>query len=138
MSSPEVKRQRSERPSGITDRSIDILHSIYRFRLLPTSSLLKLIEGNEDVTYRHLQRLHEAGLTSRFSLPKQRTPGEFIFYLDTAKSLELLAQEGRCTPQESDYKLVEQNRKRNYASASSTDGRLGQFLFVEHERCAGN
>lgn len=118
---------------GITQRGATIIDVVYCYRLLPTSLLLRLVGGNEDVTYRHLLRLFKAGLLNRFSLPRQGGQGEFIYYLDNTKALDLLVESGCCSPDELDWESVKRNRDRDYAERDASDSRLGRFLFVEHE-----
>jgi len=49
-------------PGVTTDRDLDIVEAILRYRFCPTSSLVRLVGGNEDVTLRRLRRLWEQGL----------------------------------------------------------------------------
>jgi hypothetical protein len=128
----ESKTASKTKSRGITDRSVEIVDAVYRYRLLPTSMMLRLVGGNEDVTYRHLLRLHKAGLLNRFSLPRQGAPGEFIYYIDNTKSLDLLVESGRFSADALDWDSIKRNRARDYAEDAS-DSRLGRFLFVEHE-----
>jgi hypothetical protein len=53
----------------ITDRDLDIIEAILRYRFSPASELLRLVSGNEDVTHRRLRRLWECGLINRFAFP---------------------------------------------------------------------
>src|SRR2546429_8389208 len=86
------KFTRPDTPSRgvITDRDLDIIEVILRYRFSPTSELVRLVRGNENVTYRRLRRLWEAGLINRFSFPGIRTHSEFIYFLDNRQTLELL------------------------------------------------
>ena len=61
----------------ITDRDLDILSAILRYRFSPTSVLVRLVGGNEDVTLRRLRRLWEQVLVSRWAFPGIRTHSEF-------------------------------------------------------------
>src|SRR5690348_11828066 len=77
----------------ITERDLAVISAVERYRLLPSSLLLKLVAGNEDVTYRHLRNLYDLRLVNRFILPRSVGPaGEFIYYLDNSDSLELIAE----------------------------------------------
>ena len=53
------KFARPETPSRgvITDRDLDIIEAILRYRFSPTSELVRLVGGNEDVTMRRLRKL---------------------------------------------------------------------------------
>src|SRR2546422_5892737 len=79
----------------ISDRDLDILEVVLRYRFSPTSELVRLVGGNEDVTQRRLRRLWEAGLVNRFAFPGIRTHSEFIYYLDRPQTLELLVDRQR-------------------------------------------
>ena len=50
----------------ISARDLDILEAILRYRFSPTSELVRLVGGNEDVTHRRLRKLWEWQLISRF------------------------------------------------------------------------
>src|SRR5437868_12301812 len=53
----------------ITDRSLDIISYLSHYNFLPSSLLVHLVEGNEDITYRHLQMLYHRKLVNRFAFP---------------------------------------------------------------------
>ncbi len=46
----------------ITDRDLDLIDAILRYRFSPASQLVRLVGGNEDVTHRRLRRLWERGV----------------------------------------------------------------------------
>jgi len=53
---------RSPRPAEITsgritERDLDIIAAILRYLFAPASELVRLVGGNEDVTFRRLRRL---------------------------------------------------------------------------------
>src|SRR5260370_39782280 len=93
------KFARPETPSRgvITDRDIDIIEAILRYRFSPTSELIRLVGGNEDVTHRRLRMLWESGVINRFAFPFPRPHSEFMYYLDKRAPLELLMQHQRLT-----------------------------------------
>lgn len=66
-----TKFVRPETPTRgiISDRDLDIIEAILRYRFSPTSELVRLVGGNEDVTQRRLRRLWEAGVVNRFAFP---------------------------------------------------------------------
>src|ERR1700677_2957146 len=71
----------------LTERSLEIIRIILRYRFMSTSTLVSVAGGNEDVTYRHLQQLYHQGLISRFTLPRSGNRGEFIYFLENATAL---------------------------------------------------
>src|ERR1035441_6527856 len=80
---PKTKRApEAIAPKRITERSLDVVRAIARYRFIPTSTLLRIVGGNEDVTHRHLQHLYHAGVISRFTIPNTTHRGEFIYFLD--------------------------------------------------------
>ena len=79
----------------ISDRDLDILEAILRYRFSPTSELVRLVGGNEDVTNRRLLKLWEWGLINRFAFPGIRTHSEFHYYLDNRRALEVLVEYAR-------------------------------------------
>src|SRR2546428_11407301 len=93
----------------LTGRSLDVIAAVARYRFLPTSLLVRLVEGNEDVTHRHLQQLFHKGLINRFAFPKLGGSGEFNYYLDNTKSLELLVEHGLATKEDLDFESTQRN-----------------------------
>ena len=92
-----TKFVRPEKPTRgiIFDRDLDIIDAILRYRFSPTSELVRLVGGNEDVTQRHLRRLWESRIINRFAFPGIRTHSEFVYYLDERQTLELLIERQR-------------------------------------------
>jgi hypothetical protein len=72
----------------ITDRDLDLIEAILRYRFSPTSSLVRLVGGNEDVTLRRLRRLWEKGFVNRWAFPGIRTHSEFHYYLDSREPVD--------------------------------------------------
>lgn len=56
-------------PGIITERDLDIIEAILRYRFSPTSQPVRLVGGNEDITFRRLRRLWERGMAFPLSLP---------------------------------------------------------------------
>src|SRR5437667_5911552 len=83
-------RPQQPRAGRISQRDLDILSTILRYRFSPASELLRLVGGNEDVTHRRLRRLWECGLINRFAFPFPRPHSEFYYYLDNRAGLDLL------------------------------------------------
>lgn len=119
----------------ITERSLAIIETIERFRLISSSMLVSLIPGNEKITYRHLHALYHKGIINRFAFPKVGNPGEFWYYLDNTFALDLLAEEGR-DPESFDYEGVRRNKEKAYCDIMSpalVDEMQGKLLFLKHE-----
>jgi len=76
-------RPHEPRPGEITDRDLDILDGVLRYRFCAASQLVRLVGGNEDVTHRRLRRLWEWQLLNRWAFPGIRTHSEFYYYLDS-------------------------------------------------------
>src|SRR5580658_9688393 len=88
-------RPEQPRPGTITERDLDIIEAILRYRFSPTSHLVRLVGGNEDVTLRRMRRLWEKGLINRWAFPGIRMHSEFHYYLDNREALNLLVEHGR-------------------------------------------
>lgn len=116
----------------ISERDLDILGAVLRYRFSPTSELVRLVGGNEDVTQRRLRKLWEWELVNRFAFPGFRTQSEFIYYLDNRQSLEALVRHGRLPelPQHVDGDL-RSNREADYAGAVLR-GQHMQLGFLQH------
>ena len=115
------------RTHRITDHSLTILATLARYRLLPTSLLVRLVPGNERVLQRHLRNLYDAGLVSRLALHRG---GEFIYLLDHPDALRLLAQRRDIAPENLPWEVVRNNREKGYGAGRPSPG---QLLFLEHE-----
>jgi hypothetical protein len=116
----------------ITDRGIEIIRIILRYRFISTGTLVAVAGGNEDVTYRHLQQLYHQGLISRFTLPRSENRGEFIYFLENAAALRGIAH--RLAPEPIDWMQIKGNHEK-YAEmdvSENGDG-YGKFLFIRHE-----
>jgi len=113
----------------ITDRTLEIIAAIARYRFLKTSDIIRLVGGNEDVTHRHLKQLYHRDLANRFTLPTPRT-GEFIYFLDNMAGLRPLADSGKLNAEILDWTAIKANREK-YRDAGARS--VGRFLFVEHE-----
>ena len=80
-------------PGGpITDRDLDIIDAVLRYRFINAAQLVRLAQGNEDVTHRRLRHLWERGLVNRWAFPGIRNHSEFYYYLDNREPLTLLAE----------------------------------------------
>src|SRR5438132_406231 len=98
----------------LTQTSFAIIETIERYRLIPTSLLIKLAGGNPRNIHRHLQILYHRGLVNRFCFfgPSGR-PGEFNYFLDNPHALEILADEYSIRdPSRLDVETVKRNREK--------------------------
>jgi len=122
----------------LTDKSLQAVGLVERYRFLPTSLLIRLIPGDHKNNHRHLQTLYHRGLVNRFALPKYGGPGEFIYYLDSKDSLDTLISAGLLadlTDEDRRRKeeLIRYNRQGNYAALHKSPANQGQVLYIQHE-----
>lgn len=109
----------------ITEITLAIIDTIKRYRLISTSVLKPLIERNPRVIYRHLRQLFDRAVINRFPLPTpQGLAGEFAYYLDSPKALELLATFQGTKFEPTEYQAVARNRER---------WKDNRRLFADHE-----
>jgi hypothetical protein len=111
-------RPDTPRRGVISERDLDIIEAISRYRFSPTSELSRLVGGHEDVNVKRLRKLWEWGYVNRFAFPGIRTHSEFIYYLDSTTPLDLLIQHNRVNeihPQMAEE--VRLNREADYAGA---------------------
>lgn len=129
-----AKFERPPEPKSgrISERDLDVVEAILRYRFAPTSELTRLVGGHPDVTFRRLRMLWERQLVNRFAFPKIPNHGEFIYYLDHRSALDLLVEHQRLTeihPQmEEELRL---NREADYAGAVVRDQHM-KLGFLKH------
>ena len=114
---------------NVTERSLRIIETIGRYRFLASSDIIRLVGGNEDVTYRHLQQLYHQDLLSRIALPQNGGYGEFIYFLDNSAALRDISQRSKIDPSAFEWQEIKSNRER-YRNGKVG---VGRFLFIEHE-----
>lgn len=135
MATPAFKkfiRPEVPRPGVVTDRDLDIVATVLRYRFSPTSELSRLVGGHEDVNLKRLRKLWEWGYVNRFAFPGIRKHSEFIYYLDSTKAFDLLVQHGRITEiHEQMAEDVRLNREADYAGAVLR-GQYMKLGFVQH------
>lgn len=122
-------------PRRITARSIEIIEIIERYRFIPTSLIVRLVEGDMRTTERHLQNLYHQGLVNRFAFPSTFYPTEFIYYLDDRRSLTLLTNAGR-DAENLDYEIVKRNREKKYSEITMSREMIkmqGRLMHLHHE-----
>ena len=128
----KFKRPDAPRRGITTERDLDIIEAVLRYRFSPTSELVRLVGGNEDVTQRRMRFLWESRHLNRFAFPGIRTHSEFIYYLDKPQALELLVEHGRLQevhPQMSEELRL--NREAGYADAAVA-GQHMKLGFLRH------
>ena len=128
----KFSRPASARAGRISDRDLDVIEAVLRYRFSPTSELVRLVGGNEDVTQRRLRMLWERSLLNRFVFPGIRSHSEFIYYVDNRQSLDVLTNHGRLSEvhaqMEEEVKL---NREADYAAAAF-GGQHMKLGFLHH------
>jgi len=118
-------------PSRITDRDLDLLEAVLRYRFSPASQLVRLVGGNEDVTHRRLRRLWERGLVNRWAFPGIRMHSEFYYYLDNRDVLDLLAEHRGIEHHPQMLAEIKSNLEKDYAQAAFR-GQHMQLGFLKH------
>lgn len=119
----------------ITNTSLAILATIHDYRIIPTSSLVRLVHGHEKNIQRHLQQLYHKGLVNRFTFMRGKNPSEFHYYLDNTEALDLLIAHG-VNPDSVDREDVRRNRDKAYSDVNNpklTEEVQGKLLFLKHE-----
>src|SRR5271154_6965084 len=116
VSFAKFARPETPRRGIITDRDLDIIEAILRYRFSPASELLRLVGGNEDVTHRRLRRLWECGLINRFAFPFPRPHSEFHYYLDSRTPLTLLSERRGLDIHDEMVEEIRNNREKDYAN----------------------
>jgi hypothetical protein len=127
-----VRPEQSESTGVITERDLDIVAAVLRYRFSPTSELSRLVGGHEDVNLKRLRKLWLWGYVNRFAFPGIRKHSEFIYYLDSTRAFDLLIENGRVPeihPQMAED--VRLNREADYAGAVLR-GQYMKLGFVQH------
>jgi hypothetical protein len=119
----------------ITETSVAIIATIHDYKIIPTSSLVRLVQGHEKNIQRHLQQLYHKGLVNRFAFMRGNNPGEFHYYLDNTAALDLLIASG--VPLDSlEREEVRRNREKAYCNVNNPkliEEMQGKLLFLKHE-----
>lgn len=119
----------------ITETSLSIIATIHDYRIVPTSLLVRLVQGHEKNIQRHLQQLYHKGLVNRFAFMRGKNPGEFHYYLDNTEALDLLIAQG-VDPNSLERKEVRRNREKGYCDVNNptlVEEMQGKLLFLKHE-----
>src|SRR5215469_10370976 len=126
------KFSRSEVPAAITisDRDLDLLAAILRYRFSPTSELVRLVGGNQKVTADRLRSLYSAHLVNRWAFPGI-PPSEFFYYLDNRAALDLLAAKRSLRILSPMIAELKAHREKDYAQ-SAARGQHMQLGFLRH------
>jgi len=135
----------------ITDRALTLIATIERYRVIPTSLVVKLAGGDPRNTSDHLHHLYHKGLVNRFCFfGRTGRPGEFNYFLDNTDALELLVTRTHADPDTLDFAAVRRNRQKwtplldpatdeahslelSEAAPAAEDASEGQRLFLKHE-----
>jgi hypothetical protein len=126
-----VRPEQSRSSGRITDRDLDIIEAILRYRFSPASELWRLVGGNEDVTHRRLRTLWERRLINRIAFPFPRPHSEFYYYLDCRAALDLLAEIRGTEIYDEMLEEIRNNREKDYAG-SALRGQHMQLGFLKH------
>jgi hypothetical protein len=119
----------------ITDTSISIIATIHDYKIIPTSSLVRLVPGHEKNIQRHLQQLYHKGLVNRFAFMRGKNPSEFHYYLDNTAALDLLVAH-EVDPNSLNREEVRRNREKAYCDVNNparAEEMQGRLLFLKHE-----
>jgi len=133
----KYSRERAENlpPRRITTRSIEIVDIIQRYKFIPTSLIVRLVDGDMRTTERHLQNLYHQELVNRFAFPSTFYPTEFIYYLDDKPALALLINAGY-DPEKLDSESVKRNREKRYSEITMSREMIkmqGRLMHLHHE-----
>lgn len=122
-------------PRRITQRSIEIIDIVRRYKFIPTSLIVRLIDGDMRTIERHLQNLYHLGLVNRFAFPSTYYPTEFNYYLDDKLSLQLLIEADHDV-ENLDFETVQRNREKQYAEITMGKQMVkmqGRLMHLHHE-----
>ena len=122
-------------PRRITPRSIEIIDIVNRYKFIPTSLIVRLIDGDMRTTERHLQNLYHQGLINRFAFPSTYYPTEFNYYLDTRAALNLLI-DNNYKIEETDSEVISNNREKDYSTVTMGKDMVkmpGRLMHLHHE-----
>ncbi|MBI4909021.1 MAG: hypothetical protein HY820_35700 [Acidobacteria bacterium] len=81
----------------ISERDLQVLETVLRYRFSPVSELLRLCGGNHTTTKKRPTWLWRKGLISRFAFvePKRLNHSEIHYFIDNRAVLDLLVEYGR-------------------------------------------
>jgi len=133
--SRDLRSRKAVASRQITDTSLALIATIHDYKIIPTSLIVRLVEGNEKNLYRQLQQLYHKGLVNRFAFMRQKNPGEFHYYLDNPEALKLLVANG-AKPEELEFEEVRRNRQKRYCDVNNPkliEEMQGKLLFLKHE-----
>lgn len=119
------------RRGQITDRDLDILDAVLRYRFISAAYLVRLVGGNEDVTHRRLRMLWEWQLLSRWAFPGIRSHSEFYYFIDNQDVLGFLADRRGLIVHEDMKAEIANNREKDYGGAAYR-GQHMQLGFLQH------
>ena len=134
---PKTKRAPERlRPQRFTALDMQVIALISRYRFSPTRLIQELLPNNPKVISRHLQKLYHESLINRFALPRPGAPGEFIYYLDNQKALELVAEGNGAETSHLDRRTIRNNREAKYFEVNRpgrAEEAVSRLPFIHHE-----
>jgi hypothetical protein len=119
----------------ITETTVSIIATIHDYKIIPTSFLVRLVQGHEKNIQRQLQQLYHKGLVNRFAFMRGKNPGEFHYYLDNTAALHLLVDHG-ADPGDLEFEEVRRNHEKGYCDVNNPkriEEMQGRLLFLKHE-----
>ena len=123
-------RPEQARRGQTTDRDLDILDAVLRYRFCSASHLVRLVGGNEDVTHRRLRYLWECRLLNRWAFPGIRTHSEFFYYIDNRTAVNLLAENRGLQIHQQMLDEIDNNREKDYGMAAYRGQHMESGLFA--------
>ena len=121
------------RPFHLTERDLSIIATIERYRFIPTSLVLALIPGSDQVISRRLRILYHHEFINRFAFRTDRKMGQFIYYLDNPAPLRLLVDRAGIPRDKLHWQWARYNREANYAEVARTNKYAEKLRFLNHE-----
>ena len=132
---PKTRRAAPElvRPFHLTERDLSIIATIERYRFIPTSLLLALTPGSDQVISRRFRILYHHEFINRFAFRTDRKMGQFIYYLDDPAPLRLLVDRAGIPRDQLHWQWARYNREANYAQVARTNKYAEKLRFLNHE-----
>jgi len=119
----------------ITITSLAIIATIHDYKIIPTSLLVRLVQGHEKNIQRQLQQLYQKGFVNRFAFMRGKNPSEFHYYLDNTEALDLLIAHG-VNADSLEREEVRRNQEKAYCDINNpklVEEIQGKLLFLKHE-----
>jgi hypothetical protein len=120
---------------ALTACELDALTLIAQLRIAPTSAILALLPAHRTTVHRALQRLFQRGIVRRFTFPVfsgLTNPGEMHYFIDSTKTLDLLASE-RGLSRDDLRAVVRRDITKLLVQPKRAQDYIGRFLHLKHE-----